>query len=438
VLDGTELDWPFFFGLGDDWVSGRFADGTSISVPLDAAITGPTRAANFLMGWEGRDRLEGTPESDRIAGEGVLIEQGSDGAWSLVLPQIAIAQGRTADDVLVGGAGPDVLLGEYGEDQLYAEDEARYGDLIARYRTQQGAGTIGDTLDGGPGDDQIFGGAGNDLLLGGGGYDLIFAGGGDDVVLSDQQFESRHIVSAAGNIAYYDGLGAPIPIQLVTRGHDGLMAPGFVLPTRYRNGPVAATEQGNDWIHGGNGNDIIHAGEGRDRIEGDAGDDTLHGEAGDDFLMGGTGTNFLFGGAGNDQYLLTMGANDTIYDEQGENILMLTVLPSALTVVARQYGEPGRGESKSLNVLLLYANGVQFARLVNFMDGTFGTVTFVGSETMDAKTFIARFVRREDAALTPGSYPRRDWQRGADLPVALGRTRSAKTSPPAAGPKSTP
>lgn len=428
ALNGGELAWPFFYGLGDDWVSGRFADGATVSIPRDSAITRPTRAPNFLMGWEGRDRLEGTPESDRIAGEGLLIEQGSDGTWSLVLPQIAIAQGRTADDVLVGGAGPDVLLGEYGDDQLYAQDEASYGDLIARYRTQQGGGSIGDTLDGGPGDDQIFGGAENDVLLGGGGYDLIFAGGGDDVVLSDQHFEPRHIVSAAGNIAFYDGLGAPNPIQFGTRGHDGLMAPGFVLPTRYRNGPVTATYQGNDWIHGGNGNDIIHAGEGRDRIEGDAGDDTLHGEAGDDLLMGGAGTNFLFGGAGNDRYELTPGANDTIYDVLGENTLALRLNASELTVFARRYGEPGRGESRSLNILLLSANGVQFARLINWLDGAFGTVSFADGLSMDSQTFIARFVRRERAAPTPESDRPQDLQLRADAPGASGRTRSAKTS----------
>jgi len=54
-------------------------------------------------------------------------------------------------------------------------------------------------------------------------------------------------------------------------------------------------------------------------LDGGDGNDTINGDAGDDTLIGGAGKDMLKGGTGNDTYIY--GSDDTIIDNQGNNIL---------------------------------------------------------------------------------------------------------------------
>jgi Ca2+-binding RTX toxin-like protein len=393
ALQGNEQAWPFFAGVGDDWISGRFAEGAAtINLPLGAGITNPARAPNMLMGWEGRDRLEATSGNDRLAGEGVITIQNLDGSWVLTRPNTAISDGSTAGDVLIGGGGQDVLLGEYGDDVLYAADEVTAGVMAERNRTQVGTGAAGDVLDGGWGNDRLFGDAGNDLLLGGAGEDTIYGGGGDDVILSDQQFVMNEAPAPAGTITYYDFVPGTAAVSFGVVEQYGVLVPSFALGAGVQRALAPEADQRADTIFAGNGNDIVHAGGGDDLIDGGAGSDTLHGEAGNDILIGGSGSNVLFGGAGDDLYILGPGANDTIRDVEGRNTLRIGVLSSALQVEVGDGEPPEVGELPNSRDLVLSVGGVRIAHLIDAFAGTLGTVVFADGETMDARTFLARFV----------------------------------------------
>lgn len=97
---------------------------------------------------------------------------------------------------------------------------------------------LGNSIDGGGGNDVIVGGSGDDLLLGGDGNDIISGGAGNDVI-------------DAGN--------------------------------------------GNNIVDGGAGNDYIAAGDGNDILSGGEGDDTIFGGDGDDILTGGAGFDYVEG-----------------------------------------------------------------------------------------------------------------------------------------------
>ena len=115
-----------------------------------------------------------------------------------------------------------------------------------------GAGIIGASVQGGPGDDSIVGGPGDDTLGGGQGNDTILGDGGDDL-----------IHGGAGD----DSIGGG---------------------------------QGDDNLYGGLGNDTMTGGAGNDLLTGGAGNNLLHGGLGDDIFFAINGNaDTLYGGAGN-------------------------------------------------------------------------------------------------------------------------------------------
>ena len=95
---------------------------------------------------------------------------------------------------MIGTDGPDVLHGSFsqvvvglaGNDTLYADDTYYYFDGNTLYGGPGNDNLFGgygqDILYGGPGNDTIFGGPSKDALNGGPGRDHIDAGGGNDVI----------------------------------------------------------------------------------------------------------------------------------------------------------------------------------------------------------------------------------------------------------------
>ena len=88
---------------------------------------------NIIVGDDGDNVLQGTPEKDWIDGKG-----GND-----------TITGLDDDDILCGGAGDDSIMGDNGNDKIFG-------------------GPGHDFLDGNMGFDEVHGGAGNEVDIEGG------------------------------------------------------------------------------------------------------------------------------------------------------------------------------------------------------------------------------------------------------------------------------
>ena len=163
--------------------------------------------------------------------------------------------GTSVGDIVDGAPGNDLLVGSHfeGEDFENAVQD--------------------DTLIGGPGDDDLNGLDGNDVLDGGPGEDDLFGGDGSD------------------------GLS----------GGDGA--------------DDLDGENGNDVLRGGPGNDLLFGGPGDDRLDGGDGNDEVFGEDGNNTILGGTGlgNDTLDGGEAEGEN----GAGDTLtYASTTEGVIV--------------------------------------------------------------------------------------------------------------------
>lgn len=95
--------------------------------------------------------------------------------------------GEAGNDTIYGGAGNDTLYGGTGLNTLYGDgdDDTLYGGDGEIVQNGGGNGTgmnpgmfsrLGNTLDGGTGNDTLYGGTGNDILYGGLGNDTLYGG----------------------------------------------------------------------------------------------------------------------------------------------------------------------------------------------------------------------------------------------------------------------
>ncbi len=185
-------------------------------------------------------------------------------------PDGRLQEGTAGDDMMHGGPGGDTLRGHDGRDDIFG---AEGDDLIE-------GGADGDWLDGLAGADTILGGDGSDSLAGhfgddhldgGDGHDAIYGGEGDDTLLGGAGLDSL-----LGNV-------------------------------------------GHDMLQGGLGRDEVLGGEGRDTLSGsdapagraptDDGRDFLNGGQDDDLLLVGAG-DWVEGNEGADQFLLHPGLTE--------------------------------------------------------------------------------------------------------------------------------
>lgn len=80
------------------------------------------------------------------------------------------------------------------------------------------------------------------------------------------------------------------------------------------------TQDGSDYLNGGEDDDTLIAGGGDDTVLGGSGADLAFGDGGADTVFGGDGSDLLFGGAGDD-YVWGDGGNDTIDGGDGADLL---------------------------------------------------------------------------------------------------------------------
>lgn len=217
---------------------------------------------------------------------------------------MAVFNGTSGNDGLIGGVDPDVLFGFDGND----------------------------TLDGGGGVDTLSGGAGNDEFRVDSIAEIIFEdfGGGTDLVIARSNFylyaniENLTLATGVGDI-----FGVGNDLSNIINGNEGnnlLLGGG--------NGDVISGnagddqifgEAGNDLLNGGAGVDFLFGGDGNDTIAGAFDEDAIYGEGGNDSLIGGNGdfkADILVGGDGNDTLdgASGLGDQDFLYGEAGDDV----------------------------------------------------------------------------------------------------------------------
>ncbi|WP_430420920.1 calcium-binding protein [Phenylobacterium sp.] len=281
-----EISHGFSFGGYKDWDSGMLSSGNTVTVYDELVVTAPGKLTTF----NGPNAISvyGAPVP-LSTGEGVLgqiyhhygrTKDSSDllnmglmtggnfapGGYRLFLDRIDLAifrdtginalaspiadvggarlQGFAADDVMMGGAGPDTLNGASGNNTISGGSSA---DIIT-------VSSGSNYLRGDEGADSILGGSGFDDINGNMGDDVASGGAGDDWVVGGK--DNDRLSGDGGNDLVYGNLGND-----TCDGGDG-----------------------NDIVRGGQGDDVVTAGAGADFVSGDLGSDTLSGGAGADIF----------------------------------------------------------------------------------------------------------------------------------------------------------
>ena len=236
-------------------------------------------------------------------------------------------------DTVFGGSGKDVLYGQAGDDILDGglDDDWLYGDTQGNESVGLAAHSWGYSADITDGNDQLLGGDGADHLFGQGGADRLFGDAGNDVIYGDDNrldsstsYGLGTPLSENGN-DYIDGGDGDDAIE--GGGASDTIFGGAGNDEIYGDGTtVAAGYEGNDIIDGGSGNDIIVGGGAADELHGGDGDDSIYGDGdapgldasvqGNDSLDGGAGADVLVGGGGADTVLGGDG-DDLLWGDQG-------------------------------------------------------------------------------------------------------------------------
>jgi Ca2+-binding RTX toxin-like protein len=249
---------------------------------------------DILFGEAGDDELDGGAGNDYLFGN-----QGNDRLF-----------GREGNDWLDGGFGNDRLEGGNGND-TYVVDS--FGDQIidmAGTGMETVRASVNWTLQAGL--DHLFltgnartgiGNSFNNFMRGNNLGNTIEGGDGNDIIFGDELESKLFGNSFKKFVAYEDFFqtqaqfpGDPTPNLSTLAGYEQLVQifyPGF------------GTLPGGD-------NDTLKGGNGDDKLFGWAGNDQLFGDAGNDWLFGGYGNDELFGGDGNDRLDGEQGADRLI------------------------------------------------------------------------------------------------------------------------------
>jgi Ca2+-binding RTX toxin-like protein len=406
-LDGGAGNDTLLFGTGDDSVLG--GDGNDwIDDVANKEGTGnnliDAGAGNDSV-WSGmgNDSLLGGTGDDGLYGEsGADTLEGGDGA--------DILSGGVGDDSLTGGAGNDTFIVQSGADIItdlsdgdvlkvsgwatatvtvttawtatanssnggsaalttngFAVNLAAAGAGVGFAVTNIGAATAltgsanADFLSGGDGADTLLGGAGNDSLRGGMDDDILNGGAGFD-------------------IAYYDGVGAAITVNLAVTdaqntgswGLDKLIGIEGIIGSAY-----------DDTLSGDNAANWLEGGDGGDSLSGADGVDTLLGGWGDDLLSGGAGNDVLTGGGGADYFDVSTG-KDTVTDLGLGWADVLVIATGATATVTMGAAWAATSDSSNAGTATLTTNG--FAVDLSGIIG--GTTGFAVTNTGVAASLI--------------------------------------------------
>jgi len=208
---------------------------------------------------------------------------------------IDIVFGGTGADRVLGGDGPDILLGDHGLFDVTRPANELVVSIFTSNMDGGGSDRIegegghdlilgqqnGDTIFGGPGEDDIIGG--HNVIFGDDGADEIHGGGEGDFVFGDNGIIRRFGTAFVGVLA------------CEWQRYDGSM-PDII--REFERFDIIEMAGGNDTIYGDAGRDAIYGQHGNDTIDGGAGDDEISGDQGDDAINGGADADFVTGDIG--------------------------------------------------------------------------------------------------------------------------------------------
>ncbi|QNJ03578.1 hypothetical protein [Synechococcus sp. PROS-U-1] len=359
-------------------------DGTG-----EAGFAEPGSSAESIVGGMGDDYIFGNHGEDTIRGEQgkdtLYGNQGNDEIY-----------GNGGNDFIHGGDENDTLVGSGGKDEIYGWKD---DDLL------QG-GADNDILNGGDGNDLLQGGADNDTLNGGDGNDTLDGGSEDDAfvaskgndVIKNFKYGEDKLIDDTENGYTWDkenidlidkdsvkinvlenGGGDPVGSTTIKISNykdfkdalDGTATtPSFPEDEEINGGEGNDVTDGENWangeiiegtkswsegnsdqlqffeptgdkvdvvngkggddyiftlgqndtIDGGSGNDTLFGNSGNDEVNGGAGNDLVYGNNDDDTVRGDVGDDTLNGGAGNDR-LVGNQHNDQLYGNDGDDKL---------------------------------------------------------------------------------------------------------------------
>lgn len=321
--------------------------GTSDSVLIkDPTISTFNRVQTKfdILGTSANNTIVGTSFNEVIQGlGGVDSINGGDGA-----------------DEIFGGDGNDILEGG-GSDTDSSRDSlfGGAGDDILDSGLRTGAGDVGGSLTGGPGNDQLFGSSGTDRYF----FNL---GDGQDIINDEFLFANGQTLSSPEDeVIFGPGISADM-LSGSRSGNDLIVSisPTDRITIKNQFSGANAIERftfadGSPLSHaeinalqfvkrGTSGNDILTGGDPAENLFGLAGNDTLQGMGGNDTLDGGTGNDLLMGGAGNDLYVFRAGdGQDRITENSGIDTVQFGLGSSASNITL----------GRDINSLMLSVNG---------------------------------------------------------------------------------
>jgi Ca2+-binding RTX toxin-like protein len=302
-----------FGGDGNDLLDG--GDGNDV---LNGGL-----GADTLIGGAGDDILGGTDISERA---GATAAQLYD--WNVLPanriyiggnPALYVDPAKAVGNTYEGGTGNDTLNGTYGADTYL-------------FNVGDGVDTIYE-LSGDSTDRLVFGAgiAEGDIVASRVGSNMVFThvNGTDKVIVTNwfvgagtTAYQIERVEFANGTVWLAPALTEALLTTRGTEGADTLTGLANYKNTIIGNGGADTIRGGvlTDHLEGNDGADTLFGNSGDDYLDGGDGNDVLNGETGNDTLVGGAGADTLFGGAGND--LLDGGdGNDVLDGGTGADVL---------------------------------------------------------------------------------------------------------------------
>ncbi|WP_316172819.1 MULTISPECIES: calcium-binding protein [unclassified Bradyrhizobium] len=397
-------------GAGNDTLSGGAGDDTLIGGTGNDTLSGGAGNDTYVFNvGDGQDTIT---DNGAASGETNTLQLGSgilpanvvvteaNGGGDLVLTISGTTDKVTLKNQLVSATG--------GVDQVVFADGTvwtRAALLAQATAPTSGNDTfygdyLGNTLNGGAGNDTLYGAGGDDVLAGGTGNDVLVGGTGNDTYLfnlgdgQDTIFDNGSSNSSEVNTLRL-GTGIAVGSVTVTEangGRDLLLSIGGTTDSILLQNQLVAKTGGVDQVVFADGSvwsraDLLaHAtlptaanatlyGDYADNVlTGGTGNDTIYGAAGNDTLAGAGGNDYLEGGVGNDIYLFGRGGgNDRINDNGAAADVdrlqfAADIAPADIVVTQANGGQ---------DIVLSIAGSSDSVLLSNQLIGTTGGVDFV-------------------------------------------------------------
>lgn len=307
---------------------------------------------NVLTGGAGNDTLDGGQGNDTLDG-------GAGNDWYRV---------DSVGDVVLDSGGIDTI-----ETTLSVFDLAQFSEVENLRHAGPGGFTAygnaaANTLVGGNGGDRLDGAGGADLLQGLGGNDLLVGGVGDT------------LDGGVGNDIFIIDVTGVTVVERAGEGTDTIRT-GL---SSYDLGASAANVE--VLIHTGGGDFTGIGSSSADTLVGGGGNDTLNGGGGDDMLSGGAGNDSLIGGSGHDTadyrsalngVMVNLGADDQVWT--GITVAAGTAKDGWGSIDALSGVENVLGSAK--------ADFLRAATSGSRLDGGFGDDTLSGNSGADVWVF---------------------------------------------------